>query len=85
MTFQRKDNVKRQFRVEIYKGVKVYENENYDFIQSREFFLLEADALKYIEKLNLILETDWIIRYFKKIEAEWILFQEIGINETKTF
>lgn len=77
MTFTRKDNVKRQFKVEIFKGTKVYENEIYDFIQSREFFLKEEDALKYIEKLKMLLEDNWIIRYFKKVEAEWVLFEEI--------
>lgn len=73
MNYIQKQDLKRQYRVEIFKGIIVIDDENYDFIDSKQFFETLEEATKYIEKLKIKLEENWVIRYFKKIENEWEL------------
>ncbi len=77
MNYVKKQELKRQYKVEIFKGIQVINNENYDFIDSRQFFPTPEDASKYIEKLKLKLENDWVIRYFKRSEENWDLLEVI--------
>lgn len=77
MTHARRQERKKQFKVEIFKGIRVIDNENYDFIDSRQFFPTSEDAEKYIGKLKAILEDNWVIRYFKKEEEQWELIEII--------
>lgn len=78
MNYVKKQELKRQYKVEIFKGIQIINNENYDFIDSRQFFPTQEDASKYIEKLKLKLENDWVIRYFKRSEEDWELLEIIG-------
>ncbi len=77
MNYVKRQELKRQFKVEIFKGVKVIDNEIYDFIDSRQFFPTPEEASTYVEKLKLKLESNWVIRLFKKNQEEWELVEII--------
>ncbi|MDX8336178.1 hypothetical protein [Candidatus Cetobacterium colombiensis] len=78
MNYVRKQELKRQFKVEIFKGIQIIDNESYDFIESRQFFPTAEEANVYIEKLKLKLESNWVIRYFKRSEEDWELLEIIN-------
>jgi hypothetical protein len=78
MNYVRKQELKRQFKVEIFKGIQIIDNESYDFIEARQFFPTSEEANVYIEKLKLKLENNWVIRYFKRSEEDWELLEIIN-------
>lgn len=77
MNFAKRENLKKQFKVEIFKGVKVVNQESFDFIDARKFFPEAEGAVKYIDQLKERLEENWVIRYFKKIDEIWELVETI--------
>lgn len=77
MNFAKRENLKKQFKVEIFKGTKVINGESFDFIEARKFFPVVDDAVKYINQLKDKLEVNWAIRYYKKVEENWELVEII--------
>lgn len=77
MNYLKRQDLNRQFRVEIFKGTQIIDNESYDFVSSKQFFPNPQEAAKYIEELKSKLEESWVIRYFQKVEEEWSLLEII--------
>lgn len=77
MSYVKKQELKKQFKVEIFKGVQIIDNESYDIIDSRKFFPTSEDAVKYAGSIKDRLEGDWVIRFFKKNEENWELAEII--------
>ncbi|MGL5087881.1 MAG: hypothetical protein ACRC6Z_00235 [Cetobacterium sp.] len=78
MSYVKKQELKKQFKVEMFKGIQIIDNESYDLIDSRKFFPNLQDAVKYTESIKSRLENDWVIRFFKKTEEMWELVEIIG-------
>ncbi|MGL5098519.1 MAG: hypothetical protein ACRC6B_00530, partial [Fusobacteriaceae bacterium] len=77
MNFAKRESLKKQFKVEVFKGTKIVNEESYDFIEGRKFFPAPEEAVKYINQLKDKLEINWVIRYFKKVEENWELVEII--------
>lgn len=77
MNFAKRESLKKQFKVEVFKGTKVINEEIFDFIEGRKFFPVAEEAIKYINQLKDKLEEAWVIRYFKKVEENWELVEII--------
>lgn len=77
MNFAKRENLKKQFKVEVFKGTKIVNEESYDFIEGRKFFPAPEEAVKYINQLKDNLQENWVIRYFKKVEENWELVEII--------
>ncbi|MGL4868237.1 MAG: hypothetical protein ACRCYT_02705 [Cetobacterium sp.] len=78
MSYVKKQELKKQFKVEMFKGIQIIDNESYDLIDSRKFFPNLQDATKYVLSIKPRLEHDWVIRFFKKTEEVWELVEIIG-------
>lgn len=77
MNFAKRESLKKQFKVEIFKGTKVIDGETFEFFEGRKFFPVPEDAVKYINQLKDKLEEEWVIRYFKKVDELWELVEII--------
>lgn len=75
MNYIKKQELKRQFKVEIFKGIQIIDNESYDFIEGRQFCATIEEADCCIEKLKEKLEENWVVRCFKKNNEQWELFK----------
>lgn len=77
MSYVKKQELKKQFKVEIFKGIQIIDNESYDIIDSRKFFPTSEEAIKYASSIKDRLDNNWVIRFFRKNEENWELVEII--------
>lgn len=77
MSYVKKQELKKQFKVEIFKGIQIIDNESYDIIDSRKFFPTSEEAIKYAGSIKDRLDNNWVIRFFRKNEENWELVEII--------
>ncbi len=66
-----------KYRVEIYKGEILVENEKYKYIKDRKLFFNEYQAKTYFQELLKSKEKNEKLRFYKKINKKWELTEEI--------
>ena len=66
-----------KYRVELFKGEIIKDNEKYKYIKDRKLFYNERQAEIYFEELLNTKETEEKLRFYKKINNKWGMVKEI--------
>ncbi|MGL4307454.1 hypothetical protein [Cetobacterium sp. SF1] len=70
------------FRVEMYLGKRIYDEQEFDDIKFREFFYKLDLAQKYFSRLSKKLEDGQEMRIFKKIDVnKWDLIDSMTYGD----
>ncbi|MCJ8342966.1 MAG: hypothetical protein MJH09_09000 [Cetobacterium sp.] len=79
MMINKKSNL---FRVEMYLGKRIYDNQEFDDIKFREFFYKLDLAEKYFARLSSKLEEGQEMRIFRKTDInKWDLLDSMTYTE----